>query len=113
MPTTILHSPPLSAIRRRVTHLLLVLIRGYQRYISPSLPPHCRFYPTCSQYAVQAILWHGGLRGSWLTVRRLLRCHPWGGSGVDWVPRPLYRYRFYAVDVRPFSPYLVARRLRH
>ncbi len=54
--------------------------------ISPFTPPSCRFTPTCSQYAVEALRRHGPLRGSWLTLRRLSRCHPWGGSGYDPVP---------------------------
>ncbi|MDO5483757.1 MAG: membrane protein insertion efficiency factor YidD [Desulfovibrionaceae bacterium] len=61
-------------------------IRLYQRFISPVLPPACRFYPTCSAYAVEAVMRHGILRGGWLTLRRLARCHPWGGSGYDPVP---------------------------
>lgn len=65
---------------------LLVLLRGYQLVISPLLPPACRFYPTCSEYAVQAIRKHGALRGSWLAFGRLMRCHPWHPSGVDLVP---------------------------
>jgi putative membrane protein insertion efficiency factor len=66
--------------------LVLFPIRVYQYCISPLLPPSCRFYPTCSAYAVEAIMVHGVLRGSWLTLRRLARCHPWGGSGYDPVP---------------------------
>ena len=66
--------------------LLLALIRGYKRYISPTLPSACRFTPTCSVYAAEAIEKYGAGRGSWLAARRLLRCHPWGGSGYDPVP---------------------------
>jgi putative membrane protein insertion efficiency factor len=65
---------------------LLLMIRGYQRGISPFLPPACRYTPTCSDYAAEAIRRHGSARGSWLAARRLLRCHPWGGSGFDPVP---------------------------
>jgi uncharacterized protein len=65
---------------------LLVMIRGYQVGISPFLPPACRFTPTCSEYAAEAIRRHGSARGSWLAARRLLRCHPWGASGHDPVP---------------------------
>jgi hypothetical protein len=65
------------------------LIRGYQLLLSPILPAHsCRFLPTCSAYGIEALDKHGALLGSWLTVRRLLRCHPWGGSGYDPVPEP-------------------------
>ena len=66
--------------------LLLAMIRFYRRYISPSKPPCCRYIPTCSQYALEALRKHGLLKGSWLTLRRLSRCHPWGGSGYDPVP---------------------------
>lgn len=66
--------------------LLILPILFYQRAISPLLPPACRYYPTCSQYAVEAILRHGALRGGWLTLKRLARCHPWGGFGYDPVP---------------------------
>ncbi|MDD6123679.1 MAG: membrane protein insertion efficiency factor YidD [Bacteroidales bacterium] len=66
--------------------LLILPIRFYQRYVSPMLPPACRFTPTCSQYAIEAIQKHGALKGLWLALRRLLRCHPWGGSGYDPVP---------------------------
>lgn len=62
------------------------LVRAYQMVLSPLLGPNCRFQPTCSAYALQAIKRHGGIRGSWLAVRRIVRCHPWGGSGFDPVP---------------------------
>ena len=75
---------------RKLLHFLAALliapIRFYQRYISPLTPPACRFTPTCSQYAVEAIQKHGPFKGLWLAVRRILRCHPWGGSGYDPVP---------------------------
>ncbi len=73
-------------IRRLLTALLLLPIYFYQRCISPLTPPSCRFTPTCSEYAVQALRKHGPLKGLYLTVRRLLHCHPWGGSGYDPVP---------------------------
>jgi uncharacterized protein len=65
---------------------LVLLVRLYQRLISPLLPPACRFYPSCSAYAVQALERHGAARGSWLTVRRLCRCHPFHPGGIDPVP---------------------------
>lgn len=69
-----------------VSAVLRGLIRFYQLFVSPALPPSCRYLPSCSAYAAEAIATHGAVRGSWLAVRRLLRCHPWGGSGYDPVP---------------------------
>ena len=69
-----------------VARVLLMLIAGYRRGVSPFLPPACRFTPTCSAYAEEAIRKYGAARGSWLATRRLLRCHPWGGTGYDPVP---------------------------
>lgn len=66
--------------------VLLQPIHAYRRWISPLLPPSCRFYPSCSAYAVEALTIHGALRGSWLTLRRLLRCGPWHPGGLDPVP---------------------------
>ena len=68
--------------------VVLALIRFYRRGISPWLPPACRYTPTCSGYALEAVTRYGALKGGWLTMRRLLRCHPWGGSGYDPVPEP-------------------------
>jgi hypothetical protein len=64
----------------------MALIRGYRRWISPALPPACRFHPSCSEYALEAIARHGAVRGSWLAVRRLVRCHPFNPGGYDPVP---------------------------
>lgn len=64
------------------------LISGYRKFISPMLGPHCRFYPSCSAYALEAIQLHGAGRGSWLAVRRLSRCHPFHPGGLDPVPSP-------------------------
>lgn len=69
-----------------IAWLLRWPIRGYQRLISPLKPPTCRYLPTCSQYALEALDQHGALKGSWLAGKRLCRCHPWGGSGYDPVP---------------------------
>ena len=66
--------------------LLLLAIRGYQRFVSPWLPPACRFQPTCSEYFAIALERKGFWWGSWLGIRRLLRCHPFGSSGHDPVP---------------------------
>lgn len=65
---------------------LVALVRGYQKYISPGLPPSCRFYPSCSQYALEALQRHGAFKGSLLAARRLTRCHPFNPGGEDPVP---------------------------
>jgi putative membrane protein insertion efficiency factor len=65
---------------------LLGLVWVYQSTLGPTLPPSCRFSPSCSHYAYGAIERHGALRGSWLAIKRLARCQPWGGSGYDPVP---------------------------
>ena len=66
--------------------VVLLPVHFYRRFISPLLPPTCRFYPSCSAYAVEALTVHGALRGTWLTIRRLLRCGPWHPGGLDPVP---------------------------
>lgn len=68
--------------------VLMLPIRGYQRFISPLFPPVCRFYPSCSAYAMEALRVHGALRGLWLAIRRIARCHPFHPGGVDPVPPP-------------------------
>ena len=72
--------------RSAAAWVLTQMIRGYRGFISPMLPPSCRFYPSCSTYALEAVQVHGALRGSWLTVRRLSRCHPFHAGGLDPVP---------------------------
>lgn len=69
--------------------LLIGLLRGYKKYVSPLLPPACRFEPTCSEYAMEAIELHGPARGTWMAIRRLLRCHPFSRGGFDPVPVPV------------------------
>ncbi len=86
VPGTAERPRPLLATGDDVKWLLVGLIRCYQFAISPLLGPTCRYYPSCSAYAVQAIQTHGALRGSWLAARRLGRCHPWSPGGVDHVP---------------------------
>ncbi len=73
-------------IRIVITGCCLVLIRFYQLFISPLKPNCCRFTPTCSAYAKEAFLLHGPIKGAMLTLKRILRCHPWGGFGYDPVP---------------------------
>jgi len=81
MRSRLKRSPPAPAAR-----VFMALIRGYQRFISPLTGGHCRFHPTCSEYARIAIERFGVLRGSWLALRRILRCHPFGPVGPDPVP---------------------------
>jgi putative membrane protein insertion efficiency factor len=69
-----------------VTKGLIGTIRVYKRFVSPLMPARCRFVPSCSSYAVEALSEHGALRGGWLTIRRLLRCQPFARSGFDPVP---------------------------
>lgn len=66
--------------------LLVGLLRFYQLFISPIKPPSCRFYPTCSSYAIEAVQSHGPFKGFWLAIKRLGKCHPWHPGGVDNVP---------------------------
>ena len=69
-----------------MSRVLIAVIGFYRRFVSPLVPPHCRYQPTCSAYAAEAIRVHGAARGSWLALRRVGRCHPWGGTGLDPVP---------------------------
>lgn len=76
----------LLGLRKLLTYLLLLPIYFYKGAISPLTPPSCRFTPSCSTYAVEALRRHGPFKGIYLAIRRILRCHPWGGSGYDPVP---------------------------
>ncbi len=69
-----------------IARLLIALARFWQVGPSRILPPTCRYHPSCSAYAIEALRKYGAVRGSWLALKRLLRCHPWGGSGYDPVP---------------------------
>lgn len=73
-------------LREVPRRLVLLPIRGYQKFISPGLPPSCRFTPSCSQYALEAVSKFGALKGIWLAVRRLVRCHPFNPGGYDPIP---------------------------
>lgn len=79
------HKPP-STLSSGIAMVLSLPIHFYRRVISPYTPPSCRFTPTCSAYALEALARHGAVKGTGLTIRRLCRCHPWGGSGYDPVP---------------------------
>ncbi len=71
---------------RIIAYPFILIIRLYQILISPILGPKCRFQPSCSSYGIEALKKHGLIKGSWLTIKRIARCHPWGGSGYDPVP---------------------------
>ena len=89
MKTTSGHSKKKDRVKEVLSlpkRLLILLIRGYQKWISPLLGPHCRFNPTCYSYAIQAINLHGIAKGSWLAVKRILKCHPLSAGGDDPVP---------------------------
>jgi len=69
-----------------LSFLLVIPIKLYQILISPIIGPNCRYHPTCSQYSIEAINKHGPFKGTWLAIKRISSCHPWGGSGHDPVP---------------------------
>ena len=73
-------------IKKIAVFPLVVLLKFYQNCISPFTPPSCRYTPTCSEYALQALRKYGPFKGGWLALKRILRCHPWGGHGYDPVP---------------------------
>jgi len=73
-------------VKNILTYPFVLLIKGYQNFISPLLPSSCRYTPTCSHYAVEALQTHGILKGGWLAAKRIASCNPWGGSGYDPVP---------------------------
>lgn len=73
-------------MRKILIHPFVLLIKGYQLLISPLLPSTCRYDPTCSHYAIEALQKHGFLKGGWLAIKRIGSCHPWGSSGYDPVP---------------------------
>ena len=81
------------AVRRIPSLALIGVIRFYQRFVSPLTPPSCKYYPSCSSYAVTALRRHGALRGTALAVWRVLRCHPWAAGGVDDVPPARQNHR--------------------
>ncbi len=94
----------MSPIAHIPARILITLVRAYRLLVSPFLAPSCRFQPTCSAYAVEALRRHGGLRGTWLAIRRIGRCHPWGGSGYDPVPDRSDRHRPCGQDMAGPAP---------
>lgn len=81
------NQPETSVKRSPLAWCFVSLVRFYQLVISPFLGPRCRFQPTCSSYALEAINLHGGVKGGWLALKRIVKCHPWGGFGYDPVPK--------------------------
>jgi uncharacterized protein len=73
-------------LKKILIYPFVLLIKGYQSFLSPLLPPSCRYQPTCSQYTLEALKKHGLFKGGWLGVKRISKCHPWGGSGYDPIP---------------------------
>lgn len=73
-------------IKKILVAPFLLLIKGYQVFISPFTPATCRYEPTCSHYAKQALIKYGVFKGGWLAIKRIVSCNPWGGSGIDKVP---------------------------
>ena len=78
----------LSSLGRLLAWPLLLLVQIYRVAVSPLLGANCRYQPTCSEYAIEALRTHGAFRGTRLAVKRIMKCHPWGGSGYDPVPSP-------------------------
>ncbi|MEN6669528.1 membrane protein insertion efficiency factor YidD [Psychrobacter sp. B38] len=97
----------LNKIKNIFFKLFFNFIVFYQKIISPILPARCRYYPTCSNYGKQALVWHGVWRGSWLLLKRMGRCHPLGGHGIDFVPLPLASYQYHYLHSTHSFPLLV------
>ncbi|PTX42072.1 hypothetical protein C8P64_2486 [Christiangramia gaetbulicola] len=74
-------------LNRWLSNILTAIVQFYKKFISPLTPASCRFQPTCSSYMLEAIELHGPVKGFWMGMKRISRCHPWGGSGYDPVPR--------------------------
>ena len=88
-------------MRTALSSLLALPVKFYRYFISPLLPPSCRYTPTCSEYALEALALHGPFRGTWLAIRRLGRCHPCGGHGHDPVPAAAHVHATHAGDGCP------------
>ena len=88
----------------KITHnIFFNLIVFYQKIVSPVIPARCRYYPTCSNYGKQALIWYGARKGGWLLLKRLSRCHPLGGHGIDFVPLPLASYSYQYISFTDVS----------
>ena len=87
MPPSLHDTVPRPLSAGLAAQALLVAIRAYKVIVSPYLPSACRFTPTCADYAADAVRTHGALRGTWLAARRIARCRPWGGHGIDPIPQ--------------------------
>ncbi|OUU38062.1 MAG: membrane protein insertion efficiency factor YidD [Cellvibrionales bacterium TMED49] len=85
-------------MEKQVANLIIIIIRGYQALISPFFGPCCRFYPSCSNYALECVNRHGAFTGLYLILKRALKCHPWGGEGVDLVPEKPFLWASKAID---------------
>ena len=85
-------------INKYIYIIIYYFILFYQKIISPILPARCRYYPTCSNYGRQALNWYGVWAGSWLLLKRIGRCHPLGGHGIDFVPLPLASYKYFPIS---------------
>ena len=81
-------------LNKIITSPLILLIRGYQLIISPLLGSNCRFMPTCSEYAMESLKVHGVIKGTFLTVKRIGKCHPWGGHGYDPIPNKMDKNKY-------------------
>ncbi|MFP3455607.1 membrane protein insertion efficiency factor YidD [Psychrobacter sp. SIMBA_152] len=90
-------------ISKVIYKLFFNLIVFYQKIVSPIIPARCRYYPTCSNYGKQALTWHGTRKGGWLLLKRLSRCHPLGGHGIDFVPLPLASYSYQYISLTDVS----------
>lgn len=98
------------SVTRALAQPLILLVKAYQLLISPLTGASCRFYPSCSAYALTALERHGLFRGTWLAVRRLLRCHPWNPGGVDHVPDKRDQGASTVAPVAPATGHPVAHR---
>jgi len=97
----------IKTIKKYLYKFIYGFIVFYQKIISPVLPARCRYYPTCSNYGKQALAWHGTWSGSLLLLKRISRCHPLGGHGIDFVPLPLasYHYQYLSFNLSVYGKF--------